>query len=261
MNKNLYFNILRYFLIALLVGVCIFCGYKLFIWGRDTLKNKVDSDKLRKQVIIKNPINQDVSSEVVDPENKIEDIKIDFETLSNTNKDTIGWMIFNNEFINNPVVHTTNNSYYLNHTFNRASSVVGTIFMDYRNNSFEDRNVVLFGHSNLDRSMFGSLNDVFKEGFFDTKDADIIYIFDTNNNLLKYQIFSYYIINSEEYYISTYFNDQSFQTFLNTIKNRSYSDRNIDITVEDKILTLSTCAGAEGTDRRRVIHAKRINPF
>ena len=52
-------------------------------------------------------------------------------------------------------------------------------YVKFPHTSFNDRNVVLFGHSNLDRSMFGSLNDVFKEGFFDTPNADIIYIFDT----------------------------------------------------------------------------------
>ena len=131
--------------------------------------------------------------------------------------------------------------------------------MDYRNNSFNDKNVVLFGHANLDRTMFGSLGDVFKDEFFDKKDADIIYIYDTNNQLIKYKIFSYYIIESEEYYITTHFSsDSSFQGFINTIKNRSYRDLGVDVSVTDNILTLSTCAGTSGTSRRRVIHAKKL---
>lgn len=259
-KKKFGYKQIRYILIFVLLLVCLFCIYKLVNLGIDTYRNKLDSEKLRKSVIIPKIKLDNEDEEPKVEEYKIEDIKIDFDTLLNTNRDTVGWMMFNNNLINNPVVHTSNNSYYLNHTFNRINSVIGTIFMDYRNTSFNDRNVVLFGHSNLDRSMFGSLNDVFKDGFFDTKDADIIYIFDTNNNLLKYQIFSYYIINSEEYYITTYFgDDRSFQSFINTIKSRSYADRGIEVTVNDKILTLSTCAGAEGTDRRRVIHAKRVN--
>lgn len=259
-NNIRLFNVIRYIIVFILIGIIIFCGYKLYVLGRDTIRNKIDSEKLRESVIINKPnTNEEKPNDEENKKPSIEDITIDFNTLLNTNKDTVGWIMFNNDLINNPVVHTSNNFYYLNHTFNKINSVVGTIFMDYRNNSFNDRNVVLFGHSNLDRSMFGSLNDVFKDGFFDREGADIIYIFDTNNNLLKYQIFSFYNINSEEYYITTHFNDQSFQVFLNTIKSRSYQNRNIEVTVNDKILTLSTCAGAEGTDRRRVIHAKRIN--
>ena len=131
--------------------------------------------------------------------------------------------------------------------------------MDYRNSSFNDRNVIIFGHSTIDKSMFGSLSDVFKKGYFDIPNADIIYFYDTSNNLLKYQIFSYYTIEKEEYYIKTNFSsDESFQEWVDTIRYRSIGNRNIEVGVNDKILTLSTCAGSRGTKTRRVIHAKRI---
>ncbi len=132
--------------------------------------------------------------------------------------------------------------------------------MDYRNrSSFEDRNVVLFGHSMLDKSMFGSLNDMWKSGFFDNKENSLIQIIDTNNTTIKYEIFSYYTIDKEEYYIKTNFlTDEEFTDFLKTIQNRSIRNFNITLTEDDKILTISTCAGTGGTNRRKVIHARKI---
>ena len=249
-------NVIRMILIVILSCVFIFCVFKITVNQIEMFIGRRESKSLIERVVkFPDKKNGDGGEDIKEP-----DVQIDFNELKSINSDTVGWMIFNNEVINNPLVHTTNNAYYLNHTFNKRRSVVGTIFMDYRNTSFNDRNVVLFGHSNLDRSMFGSLGDVFKQGYFDKEDADIIKIYDTNNKLIKYQIFSYYIIESEEYYITTYFaSDASFQSFINTIKRRSYVDRGIEVTTSDNILTLSTCAGDETTSKRRVIHAKRIN--
>ena len=131
--------------------------------------------------------------------------------------------------------------------------------MDYRNKSFDDKNVVLFGHSMLDKTMFGSLHDVFKKDFFNTKENNYIQIINTDNEILTYQIFSYYIIEKEEYYITTSFNsDSEFKKFIDTIKKRSYKNFKIDVTTSDKILTLSTCSGTGETSKREVIHAKRV---
>jgi len=130
---------------------------------------------------------------------------------------------YNNEKINYPVVQSKNNEYYLTRDFYKKYNQAGSIFMDYRNNSFDDKNVVLYGHSMLDNSMFGSLQDIFKTNFFDKEENNIIELRDLDNNILKYQIFSYYIIEKEEYYITTSFkNDKEYLTFLNTLKNRSY---------------------------------------
>ena len=131
--------------------------------------------------------------------------------------------------------------------------------MDYRNTSFNDKNVVLFGHAMLDDTMFGSLQDIFKNDFFDTKENNYIQIYNKDNELLTYQIFSYYIIEKEEYYITTSFNsDSDFNKFIDTITRRSYKKFDVEVFTSDNILTLSTCSGTGGTSKRKVVHAKRV---
>jgi sortase B len=251
MKKKFYLKkLVTIFLILILLGVFIFSIFKIFNYYHDINKNNKENKKLINDVI-----------RVVEDENNESGVKtiVDFSKLLERNKDTKGWIRYNNEKINYPVVQSKNNEYYLTRDFYKKYNQAGSIFMDYRNNSFDDKNVVLYGHSMLDNSMFGSLQDIFKTNFFDKEENNIIELRDLDNNILKYQIFSYYIIEKEEYYITTSFkNDKEYLTFLNTLKNRSYKDFNINLDANDKTLTLSTCSGVEGTTKRKVVHAKRI---
>lgn len=143
-------------------------------------------------------------------------------------------------------------------TDDRKENTAGCLFMDCCNESFDDRNVVIYGHNMLDRTMFGSLKDVFQEKFWEDSERDLIWITDTKQHLRKYKIFSYYI-EEEDYYITTSFSDAAAYTgFLREITARSFQKLDVTVTADDHILTLSTCAGAAGTNKRRVIHAKLI---
>ncbi len=266
-KNNNFRAIVRCFVVAAFFFIILFTVKRVARHGLDMNQNKKENDNLIEEVL--RPIENGEDGEddnLIDGEKpkkgstiKPGAVSVDFNKLKTINTDVRGWIMFNGFYVNNPIVQTTNNEYYLNHTVYRGINEAGSIFMDYRNKSFEDKNVVIYGHATIDRSMFGSLTDVFTSSFWNTPNADIIYLYDVNNKLMKYQIFSYYTIESEEYYITTSFrNDASFQQFIETIKGRSLQNRNVSVTVSDKILTLSTCAGSSGTNMRRVIHAKRL---
>lgn len=234
-------------ILIILIIIFLFSIIKIGLFIKDLHSNKKDTKEL-----INNVIKIDIK------ENK-KVRQIDFEKLLKINSDTVGWIVFNNDKINNPIVHTSDNSYYLNRSFEKKYNQTGTIFMDYRNTSFDDKNVVLFGHSMLDGTMFGSLQDIFKKDFFSKDENNYLEIYDKDNHY-TYQIFSYYIIEKEEYYITTSFaNDREFNDFINTIKKRSYKNFNVEVNSSDNILTLSTCSGTGGTSKRKVVHAKRVN--
>lgn len=130
--------------------------------------------------------------------------------------------------------------------------------MDCRNESLDDRNVVIYGHNMLDRTMFGSLKDVFREQFWEKPEHDRIRITDQDQHIREYEIFSYYITGEENDYSTTSFSDAAaYAEFLREITARSFRKLPVTVTEDDHILTLSTCAGAAGTNKRRVIHAKK----
>lgn len=241
-------NKVRIFLIIILLVVFLIASFKIISFFLDTHKNKKDNEMLIDEVIKEIP-----------SENNETKLVIDFVKLLEKNKDTKGWIRYNDNKINYPIVQAKDNEYYLTRSFYKKYNQAGSIFMDYRNVSFDDKNVVLYGHSMLDNSMLGSLQDLFNKDFFLKDENNIIELRDLDDNILKYQIFSYYIIEKEEYYITTSFkSDKEFLNFLKVLKERSYKKFDVDLNSNDKILTLSTCSGVEGTTRRKVVHAKRL---
>ena len=239
-----------------IIGISLFLlftfdFYKVFNYFGDIIvSNRLKSDLIQKVMLV---------DPGIDKEEGKEKITIDFPKLFEINKDTVGWIKYNDDKINYPIVQAKDNDYYLKLAFDGKKNQSGSIFMDYRNFSFDDRNVVLFGHSMLDGSMFGSLREVFKDDFFNNSENNYIKIYTPDEGELTYQIFSYYITDVEEYYITTSFTEASFQEFIKTIVSRSERNFNVEVNSNDKILTLSTCSGTGDTKRRKVVPAKRID--
>lgn len=107
-----------------------------------------------------------------------------------------------------------------------------------------------------DNSMFGTLKNVLTKKWYSNKD-NLTIEFATEKETSSYQVFSVYQIPAEDYYINTEFdNDEEFLDFINTITKRSINDFDVQISKEDKILTLSTCS--QTGKERVVLHAKKI---
>ncbi len=245
----------RNIILLILIIIFLVSSTTLVLYYIDSFKNKKLNNKLVDEFII--PTNKD--SEENEEEEVLPEFTIDFEKLLKYNDKAVGWIRYNQDKINYPIVQANDNDYYLNRSFDKKYNQLGSIFLDYRNKNLNDRNVVIFGHNTSDGTMFGSLNDIFSKDFFADTNNNYIQIIDTNKNIFTYRIFSYYTIQKEEYYITTDFKDDNeFQKFINTIINRSYKNFNIQVQTTDNILTLSTCHGSSGTSERTVIHAKRL---
>ena len=253
-------------LFSIFISIIVFCLIKIFIWGKD---NK-DTSKVINDIT--NAVNvtlrdDDDNTELVNDTNEEETsdywyyikfplIDVDITELKEKNSDTVGWINLNNTNINYPFVQTKDNSYYLNHSFDKKYNEAGWVFLDYRNNNdLNNKNTILYAHSRLDKTMFGSLSKVLKSSWYNNKDNHIIRLStDTENTL--WQIFSVYKIPEESYYITTNFNNnEEYNKFLNTIKQRSIHNFNTNLDTNDKILTLSTCYS---DTERTVVHAKLI---
>ena len=74
---------------------------------------------------------------------------------------------------------------------------------------------------------------------------------------MKWQIFSIYTIKSTNDYIQVKFpTDSTYSSFLSKLKKRSIYNFKVDVSKDDKILTLSTCY--KNAKNRLVVHAKLI---
>lgn len=236
-------------LILILTGICIigviYSSLKIIEWKINTNKNKEIKEITQEAVTV--------------IENTKEEKKyiVDFKKLKEQNNDTVGYLKVNNTNVEYVVVKGNDNKFYLNHNFNKEYNVAGWIFADYKNNfDGTDKNIVIYGHNMQDGSMFASLKEILADKWQNNTNKQIKLV--TEQGTITYQIFSSYVVEAEEYYITTHFqDDEAFRNFINTISNRSYYNYNVDVSESDNILTLSTCTGTG--KNRIVIHAKQIN--
>lgn len=257
----------KWVLFVFVIIFCItflFCLFILVNWNKDNqntanVVKDIDFDDTITQVDEKNTMN------VNEPKDKESDywyyikiplIQVKFDELIKKNNDTVGWINVNHTNINYPFVQTSDNEYYLNHSYDKSKNDAGWVFLDFRNHkNLSDKNNVLYAHSRLDKTMFGSLSNVLKKSWYANKDNHVIKISTPNEDSL-WQIFSVYVIKEETYYITTSFkDDEEYQNFLDTIKKRSKYNFNTSLNTNDKILTLSTCYS---DTKRTVVHAKLI---
>ena len=180
---------------------------------------------------------------------------IDFNALKQTNPDVVLWLMVGGTNINYPIVQTNNNDYYLNHNILKRKSTDGWTFLDYRNNSINDKNTIFYGHNLLNKTAFGSMSKMFSKNYFN-KNNHNIYVID-ENNVYIYEVFSVYYSEPVTDYLQIEFYDEEYLQFLNKLKSKSMYDFGISLDVGDKILTLSTCS--DDNTGRKVVHAKFIS--
>lgn len=265
-KKNIKISTIIVFLLSL---ICIITACILvFFW----IYNNNKSEKIAEEITKITPIEEvedNDNTELINPPEvnsqndywdfiKLPLINVDFSELLKRNSDTVGWINVNNTNINYPVVQKNNNDDYLHKAFDGSKNQAGWIFADYRNDMENfDKNTIIYGHSRLNKTMFGSLFNVLNESWYSNKYNQIIR-FSTPTENTMWQVFSVYKINLESYYLQVDFdNDSQYLEFLNTLKSRSKYNFNVSLNENDKIITLSTCSDAAGTGRI-VLHAKLI---
>ena len=228
--------------IICIIGI-IYSGFHIFEWYKNINENKKVKKKMMENILF-----------IVDDDGN-EQVNIDFDKLKQQNPDTVGYIKVNNTKIDYVIVRGNDNSYYLKHNFNKEWNIAGWVFADYHNKLDEtDKNIVVYGHDTKDGSMFGTLKNTQEKEWQENKD-NLIITFITEMHKYKYQVFSTYIIEPEEYYINTQFNTiEEFDKFVKTVKERSEYNYNTEVTKDDKILTLSSCTPSG--KKRVVVHAK-----
>lgn len=249
------------------------CGIVLVASATYMVLWKIDNDRINGQteavarIANVREVADDANTQLINQEDKSADdpywdyvkmrlIDVDFDELKRRNSDTVGWIQVGGTNINYPFVQTTDNDYYLTHDFDNQRNAAGWVYMDYRNNRYgNDKNTILYAHSRLDQTMFGSLKNILTSGWLNNPDNYIVKLSTESQNTL-WQVFSVYHIPTTSDYLQISFNSsQEYQDFLNKLHDRSTHDFQTDVSSDDQILTLSTCYGY--TDRV-VLHAKLI---
>ena len=235
-GKRKALSIAQIVIAALVLVAVVWLGYKLFVYGQS------QSIYHEMQAAYASDISDDDPSSV------------NFEAIGESHSNVVGWLKMDDVDISYPIMHGTDNEHYLHYDPDENPNFDGSIFLDYRNHSFEkDLHVLVYGHNMLDESMFGQLDEYVSEDFY-RKGTGAFTIF-TPEGSYRYKIFAADIVSpTDEAYQVGYKNTQVFDAFVKRLKENSMYDTGVDVSGSDHVVTLSTCSA----DDRLVLSAKRV---
>ena len=244
--------------VLILCAIAVCCGGYLIYHHWSVKQRELEYEKLRQEetlsaateTVIAEPETEESTEETViycDP-------VYDFGQLHEQNEDIYAWIIVPGTQVDYPLLQSETDNYYLDYNLDHSKGYPGCIYTNQCNRKdFSDYNTVLYGHNMKNLSMFGSLKKYKTEDFY--KDHQFFTIY-TSECAYRYQIFAYYDVpETDEVYTVGFAPDDTFQKFIDKMKQKSYDDTGVNVTKDDHIMTLSTCST---TGKRFVVHAVRI---
>lgn len=171
---------------------------------------------------------------------------IDFDALrQEENSDIYAWITVPGTVIDYPIVqHPDDPDYYLDYNLDGTKGYPGGIYTQFYNSKdWEDANTVIYGHNMKNGTMFAGLHQYEDSEFFEN--YPYVYIY-SEDKIRVYQIFAAY--EYADINLVTFFQMpgvMTYEEYLASIYNLDGMNNNfntdIQVTAEDKIVTLATC--------------------
>ncbi len=185
---------------------------------------------------------------------EVPDKDIDFAALqSEQNEHIYAWINVPGTVIDYPVLqHPEELSYYLDHNLDHSKGYPGCVFSElFNSKEWDDPMTVLYGHNMKNGTMFAGLHQFRDPQFFE--ENQYIYIY-TEELVKVYQIFAAYEYSDMDlvqmYQIG---GKKMYQQYLDSIYSLDGMSNNfntdIEVTIEDRVLTLATCISTKPTQR------------
>ena len=247
--------------IAFILGVSVAAGgvgYLTYHLAGRSRRNRVYED-LQETAVAQPVVTQIATYTEPEPEEEKEPYvsPIDFEALWKMNPDIYAWISIDETDVSYPVVQSaTDDSYYLNHTVEGAKGYPGSIYtMRVNAKDFSDFNTVIYGHNMKDDTMFGSLAKYRDETYLEEHRTIRVYLPDRE---LVYTVFGAVVYNDR--LITSWYDNadpEACEAFLKSVEEardlNSHVLEDIEVTSDDRILTLSTCIGGRPNNRYLVL--------
>lgn len=183
------------------------------------------------------------------------------------NDDTVGWLYVPNTVIDEVVVQAPDNDYYLRRNNLKKNAFEGCYYADYRavvgKRAELSKNTVIYGHSmddNPDGNRFSQLKKYLDIEF--CKQNPYIYFNTTESDNMVWQVFAVFYTEVKFNYNNPIPDNSSFLNIITDARKRSQFNFDVDVGVNDHILTLSTCTylfdPANRSNYRYVVMAKLL---
>ena len=155
-----------------------------------------------------------------------------------SNDDIIGELSINNTDLKVPIVKGKDNDYYLKRLLNKQVNSLGSVFMDYRNNT-SDRKIIIYGHNSHNvYTEFHILEKYLNSSYYSNHS---IITFKDINYTYTYQIFSVYKTNKNYKHVNLNFTSEEYSEHVKWLKNNSLYDTHVPVDDDSQIIVLQTC--------------------
>lgn len=243
--------------ICVMIGCAVYLG-DIYLESRQIQQNSEETAQLY-TVTLPEPAPEE-TDEVEEETEPLyyPELAIDFNSLYAASPNVVAWLqVSGIGVISYPVVWYPDDIYYLDHAWDGRESRYGAIFVETANSGdCTDLYTIIYGHNMKDGSMFGSLKKYADESFYQ-ENGGIITLYLPEETRF-YQIFSVEYVDPSNTGVYTvgFAQDETYENFLQSMKKRSRYDTGVEVSREDTVLTLSTCAN--GGTSRFVVHAKLV---
>ena len=182
----------------------------------------------------------------------MEMLAMNLDALREVNPDVIGWITVPGTHVDYPLVQGADNDFYLDNTWKKEPNKGGAIFMEAQNSAdMTDFNTIIYGHNMNDNSMFSDLEKYSRTGNADM--GPTVYIL-LDNGVYRYDVFASYKANVKSIiYGMKVQTDKKRNEMIDFCLNYNEIRTDIKPTPDDRLLTLSTCAGFGQTARWVVV--------
>ena len=222
-----------------LAGIVVFSGYRVY---------KIMHDY---------KVNRDIYSRIAEtamPEGF--NGEIDFDALRKINPDIVGWLYYESTNINYPIVQGKDNDYYLHISFDGTWTLGGTLFADaITEEPFNQFNTIVYGHHMQDHTMFGDIKEL-KDPEYCKEHPQFELITPEGKYHLKICAFVHQPSDSA-IYTTNFHDEEGKQEYINLIKSLATYITTEEMTAEDRLVILSTCA-YEYQEARYMVVGKMI---
>ena len=174
----------------------------------------------------------------------------DINKLENEYEGATGYIDIPNTNISYPIMQGEDNSYYLKHLPNGDRNKMGSIFLDYRNNGFNDKNTIIYGHNFNNGTMFSDLLNYKSFEFYKNHSNYKIY---TSDKVIEVAIFAVYIADATKDELPINFESTDFEDYLDMVLESNLINSEVSIDSEDNLITLCTCSNGSWKNRLIVI--------
>ena len=258
-RKNSALRTVLLILIAVLFGVFLFSGWKLFTTLREyKIAEEQYNGVSGRYTQRRDDTGNNTPTSMSDPRAGEESspIQVNFAELRQTGPEVVAWIWQENTVINYPVVQASDNDYYLHRFIDGSYSAGGSIFADCKNTAdFSDHNTILYGHHMNDGSMFASLRNYRYQSYYD--EHPTLYL-NTPGGNFRIEVFAGYVCDADsDTYKLVFGSGEDFAAWAEKMRSQSDFASNVSIGMNDKVVTLSTCS-YEYWDARYVVQGKLV---